>query len=135
MTRPINKVGLALIRNERLLLARNRGAAVFQIPGGKVEPQDTDDVSALVREIREELGLELQRDALDFLGEFSADAAGKPGRIVTVKLYRAEVTDDPAPHSEIEELFWLDPFAVGPPPLSDVVKTKIVPFVRDLIGS
>lgn len=135
MSRPINKVGLALIRDKRLLLARNRGAAVFQIPGGKVEPHDTDDAAALVREIREELGLDLNRGALNFLGLFSAEAAGKPGQLVTVKLYRTEVAGVPAPQSEIEALIWLDPFVSDPPAMSDVVKTKILPFVRDMIAA
>ncbi len=102
--RPINKVGLGLVRDGRLLLARSKGANVFQIPGGKVEPGDADDIAALVREIGEELGVTLARETVSFLGCFSAPAAGRPGLIVSVRLFRGDVSGDPAPCSEIEEL-------------------------------
>ena len=131
---PIDKVGLALIREARLLLARNDGAEVFQIPGGKVEPGDADDRGALQREIREELGLNLDVSKLEFLGHFSAEAAGKANRLVQVKLFGGDVEGDPAPKSEIAELLWLAPFNAKPPPVSAVVGNKILPLVRGVIG-
>ena len=85
----IDKVGLCVLRDGRLLLARSAGDSVFQIPGGKVEATDVDDLAALEREIREELGVAIRRGSADLLGRFSAQAAGKPGVIVTVKLYSA----------------------------------------------
>jgi 8-oxo-dGTP diphosphatase len=128
---PINKVGLCVIRGGCVLLARTRGAQVFQIPGGKVEAGDADDIAALARECREELGLEIAPETAELLGRFSAAAAGKPGLIVTVKLYRAAFGGEPSPNAEIEELRW-QPLEGTAEDASDVVRLRIIPFLRGL---
>jgi 8-oxo-dGTP diphosphatase len=56
-------VGAAILDDAaRLLAAQRRGpgslAGKWELPGGKVEPGETDEV-ALIRECREELGVEL----------------------------------------------------------------------------
>ena len=127
---PIVKVGLALLKDGRLLLARNRGAEPFQIPGGKVEPDDADDPSALAREIKEELGVVLDQASLASLGCFAAPAAGKPGRVVEIRLYRGEILGEPAPRGEVDTLAWLDLGTPGDLPVTDVVRTQIIPFLR-----
>jgi 8-oxo-dGTP diphosphatase len=54
-------VGAALLRDGRVLASRRTGppslAGYWEFPGGKVEPGETDG-QALVRELREELGVE-----------------------------------------------------------------------------
>ena len=56
-------VGAALLRNGRVLASRRteppRLAGLWEFPGGKVEPGETD-VQALVRELREELQVEVE---------------------------------------------------------------------------
>jgi 8-oxo-dGTP diphosphatase len=53
-----------LVRGGRVLLARRPEgkhlAGLWEFPGGKVEPGESPD-AALVRELREELGVELER--------------------------------------------------------------------------
>ena len=46
------------VRDRRLLSVRTEGKAKFYLPGGKREPGE-GDVAGLCREIREELGVEL----------------------------------------------------------------------------
>jgi 8-oxo-dGTP diphosphatase len=50
----------AVIRDAggRLLTVRKRGTARFMLAGGKREPGE-DDLAALARELREELGVEI----------------------------------------------------------------------------
>ena len=56
-------VGAALLRDGRVLASRRTAppslAGLWEFPGGKVEPGESD-VEALVRELREELGVEAE---------------------------------------------------------------------------
>ena len=56
--REIQKVGLALVEGDRILLVRKRGSRTYILPGGKPEAGE-DDVKALVRELDEELGCQI----------------------------------------------------------------------------
>ena len=76
VTKRIIKAGLCLMRGGKVLLARSEGGPHFQIPGGKIEPGETD-VQALVRETREELALSLDPEEVSYLGTFTAPAAGR----------------------------------------------------------
>ena len=58
--------GLAYDRAGRLLLVQRRnepGRGLWSVPGGRVEPGE-DDAAALVREMREETGLDVAPGAL-----------------------------------------------------------------------
>ncbi|GAA3220113.1 (deoxy)nucleoside triphosphate pyrophosphohydrolase [Streptomyces sp. XM83C] len=60
MSEPIVVVGAALLDGDKLLAARRSAPAElagrWELPGGKVEPGERPD-AALVRELREELGV------------------------------------------------------------------------------
>ena len=127
MTKRIIKAGLCLMRGGKVLLARSEGDAHFQIPGGKIEPGETD-VQALVRETQEELALVLDPKQVTYHGTFTAPAAGRSDVLVEVRLYEAEIDADPQASSEIAELIWQDP--AGPTvACSDVVRLHILPFL------
>lgn len=103
----IDKLALLHLRDRCVLCARSKGNPVWYLPGGKREPGESDE-AALAREIREELAVDLVPGSLVYLGEFSAQADGRPaGTIVRSLCYFAALDGEPTPAAEIEELAWM----------------------------
>jgi 8-oxo-dGTP diphosphatase len=123
------KVVAALISDDagRVLLVRKRGTMAFMQPGGKRDPCE-DDISALSREIAEELGCSLVPGSIRPLGEFEAVAANEPGRRVHACLYGIDVTGDITPSQEIDETIWIDPAAPPDIVLAPLTREHVLPL-------
>lgn len=103
----IGKLGWFYIKDKKLLGARSKGKEVYYIPGGKREEGETDE-EALIREIKEELNIELIPESLKFVNKFEAQAHGKAkGVILQMTCYSASFKGKISPSSEIEEVTWL----------------------------
>jgi 8-oxo-dGTP diphosphatase len=111
----------------RLLTVRKSGTTAFMLPGGKREPGE-DDLTALGRELREELGVVLSSATL--LGRFEAPAANEAGATVKSHAYLVDVEGDIAPASEIEELRWLDLEALPDVRIAPLLLRRIIPALR-----
>lgn len=133
MKPPINKVGFCLIREEKLLVARNHNADLFQIPGGKIEAEDEDNYHTLRREIQEELSVDVDMPSVNYIGKFSDVAATDPNRIVNIELYSGEIHGEIQEDNEIAELKWFDIHNGDVNILSKVVGSKIIPHLRSKI--
>ena len=118
------KVVAALIRDGagRVLLVRKRGTKAFMQPGGKLDAGE-DDITALSREISEELGCVLDPESVLPLGAFDAVAANEPGFRVKANLYHVDVAGEILPSREIDEAIWVDP--ASPPDI------HLAPLTRD----
>ncbi|KGT85981.1 NUDIX hydrolase [Erwinia typographi] len=111
----------------RLLLVRKRGTDYFMQPGGKIESGE-DAKSALIRELREELNLELLPEELKPLGEFTEIAANEPGHLVHANMFSTERRiQEVQPAAEIEEILWLSPSDISSRQLAPLTANKIVP--------
>lgn len=95
----------------RVLTVRKSGTQRFMLPGGKLEPGETSDATA-VREVAEELGLALDAAHLSFVGSFRTETANEPGHLLAsdVYAYGPQVSGARA-CGEIAEVRWLDPDA------------------------
>ncbi len=118
----------AVIRDAagRVLTVRKRGTARFMLPGGKREPGE-DDLPALARELREELGVALVEART--LGRFEAAAANEPGARVRSSAYLVAIDGTPQAGAEIEDLRWIDPATPGRTPLAPLLDAAILPAV------
>ncbi|MFJ9642769.1 (deoxy)nucleoside triphosphate pyrophosphohydrolase [Streptomyces sp. NPDC101206] len=99
-------VGGALCHEGRLLAARRSAppelAGRWELPGGKAEPGETD-AEALVRELREELGVEAAP-----VERIPGAWPLRPGLVLHVWTARL-LSGEPAPLEDHDELRWLDP--------------------------
>ena len=103
----IDKLAWIHLLDNRILCVRSKNKALYYIPGGKREPGETDQ-QALIREIQEELSVDLLTDTILFAGEFIAQADGKEADImVKITGYTAEYQGDLKPAAEIAEMAWL----------------------------
>lgn len=90
----------------RILVVRKQGTSRFMLPGGKIEPGEGPDETA-VREAREELGVPLDPSRLIHLGEWTAPAANESGRTVHGHIYEHPFVGGVSACSEIAEAQWL----------------------------
>ena len=103
----IDKIAWLHLRNGAVLSTRSRGKDRYYFPGGKREAGETDTES-LVREIREELTVEIDPASLRYAGTFEAPAHGHPaGVLVRMSCYYAHYAGTLQPAAEIEEVTWL----------------------------
>lgn len=109
-TGPLAVVAWVCLRDGLLLHVRTRGNAAFYVPGGKREPGE-EDVAALLREVREELGVLLDPASVTLAATIVAPAHGAhAGRQLRMLCFFADplpASPAPAPASEIAEMRWL----------------------------
>jgi 8-oxo-dGTP diphosphatase len=125
------RIAAAIIFNEagHVLVVRKRGTQFFMQPGGKIEPDETP-LAALARELREELRLEIDRDASLYLGKFIAEAANENDLMVEADAFETPLRGSVAAAAEIEEIIWVDPFGPLGLPLAPLSRDHIMPVAR-----
>ena len=104
----IDKVALLYIKDGKVLSTLSKGKDTYYFPGGKREGGESD-IETLVREIKEELNVDIITDTAKHYGTFSAQAHGKgEGIVVQMTCYTAEFDGEAEASSEIQELRWME---------------------------
>lgn len=104
----IDKIALIKIENGQILSTRSKGKSKYYIPGGKRENNETDE-QTLVREIQEELNVEILPKSVEYIGTFKAQSDGAAkGIMVKMTCYKADYNGIPQESNEIEEIKWLN---------------------------
>jgi 8-oxo-dGTP diphosphatase len=133
----IHKAGLLVVRGGRVLLCRKKhGTLLLILPGGKIEPGESA-AGCVEREVREELGPDVRPSTLEFLGQYTDQAAGSAGE-VCVELFSTDLEGDPQPSAEIRDLVWFgehDDWTLLAPSLAnrilpDLVARGLLPWER-----
>jgi 8-oxo-dGTP pyrophosphatase MutT (NUDIX family) len=91
----------------RAVVVRKRGTTGFMQPGGKIERGESA-LAALIRELREELQIEVDVDTTEFLGSFEAAALNEPGRTVRAEVFALVTDAELHPGGEIDAIHWLE---------------------------
>ena len=102
----IDKLAWVYLQDRRVLMARSKGKDTFYTPGGKREEGESD-LEALMREVKEELTIDLMPGTVAHVATLEAPAHGKPeGTMVRNTFYQGTFEGEPRPAAEIEELEW-----------------------------
>ncbi|MFM9890503.1 MAG: NUDIX hydrolase [Rickettsiales bacterium] len=119
----------AIVRENALLVVRKRGAKFFTQAGGKIEPNETP-LEALMRELREELSIDLKSEQATFMGVFRAAAANEPDHTVEAHNFLVNWHGEILIAAEIETMEWL-PLDLEPRiPIAPLLQETILPFLR-----
>ena len=105
MTADIDKLSWLPVRGRKVLFARSRGQELFYSPGGKRETGESDE-QALIREVREETGVELDPTTIKHWHTFVGPSVVAPDSQVKLTCFDAIGDREPVPTGEIEELAW-----------------------------
>jgi 8-oxo-dGTP diphosphatase len=99
----IDKLAFIDVKDKRVLSTLSKGKDTWYIPGGKREGKETDH-EALIREINEELSVDLIPGSIVLYGVFEAQAHGKPeGTVVRMTCYTAEFSGELHASAEVEQ--------------------------------
>lgn len=128
----IHKAAGILIKNKKLLVERSKGKAFFISPGGSIEPGETPK-QALVRELREEFGLQTEEENFEEFGVFSAPAAGQEGMTVIMETFMVKKwTGIPTPNSEVEEIMWITSDIPKSIKVGSIFEHEVIPRLKKL---
>jgi 8-oxo-dGTP pyrophosphatase MutT (NUDIX family) len=91
---PVRWAGVLIIKNRRVLTLRENDKPFYLMPGGKLEPGETDEAAA-TREIMEELGVsvDIQSTFIEIL-----ETSKNTGQLIRFKLFTGQLAAEPDIH-------------------------------------
>lgn len=105
MAQYIDKIAyIHLNASQHILVTLSKGKTVWYIPGGKREGTESD-TQALIREVKEELTIDLLPKTINYYATFEAQAHGKPeGTMVRMTCYMADFKGEIQANQEIDQV-------------------------------
>lgn len=103
----IHKAAGILIHDRKFLVTRSRGKLFFVSPGGKLESNESAQ-QALVRELKEELSINVRPANLKKFGSFFALAEGDGSKYLEMNVFMVKKwAGKPQASGEVEEIKWI----------------------------
>ncbi len=127
----IHKAGGVLLNDRKFLVTRTKGKDFFIAPGGRLEFGE-DTRSALIRELREELTIDIEAQELKYFGTFYAPAVGQEDKylqmdVLIVPAWEGEIT----PSAEVEEIRWIDSESAKSIQLGSIFEHDVLPRLKE----
>lgn len=128
----IHKAAGIIIKDRQSLVEKSKHKDVFIAPGGKLEAGESAP-EALVRELQEELQIEVSQADLEPFGVFYAHAAGDHNKgkrvrmeVFVVKQFKGDIT----PGAEVEQLRWLSSRLSRDLPVGSIFLHEVLPRLQ-----
>ncbi|MEK7530887.1 MAG: NUDIX domain-containing protein [Patescibacteria group bacterium] len=126
----IHKAAGVLLKDRQFLISRSKGKDFFIAPGGKVEKGEGVR-EALIRELKEELEINVDVNDLEEFGVFYALAAGHADKylqmdVFIVKKWAGEII----PASEVEEIKWINSNLPADIKLGSIFQHDVLPKLK-----
>ncbi|HAK28585.1 MULTISPECIES: NUDIX hydrolase [Sphingobacterium] len=100
--------GVMLAPEGDLLMVRKKGSSYFQLPGGKVAPEESRE-ETLIRELKEELQYDVGGMEIRFIGSHSTQAVNELNTVVVGYIYLIKLAERHAfeAYEELDEVLWI----------------------------
>lgn len=123
-------VGVIINKQDELLTVQKNGSSYYQLPGGKIEGEERP-VDSLIRELHEELHLDLDEKHCVLLGVHEAQAVNEKGKTVRGYVFQCEFVDQfekIEPHAELREIRWVKKTEIEEVKLANLLKQFALPI-------
>lgn len=100
--------GLIVLKDNKLLLAFSNNKNAWYLPGGKIDNNETS-TQAIIREIKEEMNLDIDTTRLNYYCHITAPAYGEKADIIMEQeCFMYDLQEEISPNNEIGGLKYFD---------------------------
>jgi 8-oxo-dGTP diphosphatase len=126
----IYKAAGIVIQDRKVISTRSKESNIFITPGGKLEEGETE-IQALIRELREELSIDVDRHDVEKIADYYAPAAGKTGKTIRMATYLvSQYTGTISANGEIEEVRSFNSSLPNDIEIAPLLSEKIIPLLH-----
>lgn len=119
--------GIITDQSGRALLVRKRNTTQFAHVGGTIEPGESA-LDALCRELLEQIGLDVDLDATEYLGSHRAEIAAENGGVIRAEVFALMTEASLAASGDVEELLWISTDKFDEVELAPLARQTILPL-------
>lgn len=120
-----------IIIDKKLLVVREFNEDFFIAPGGRVEGSEKP-AQAVIRELKEEIGIDVDEQDLEYFGTYYDEAAGDKGMILKMDAFIVKKWIGSLDHSsEIEEVRWITSKDAQNIKLGSIFQHHVVPSLKE----
>ncbi len=131
----IHKAAAILIIDRKTVLTRTKDKKVFVSPGGKLKAGETE-IQACIREVKEELKIDVNETDLEYINTYYAEAAGDSAKVIKMSVYFVHAFHGViSADNEIEEIAYVGSVIPDDMEVGSIFLYNIIPYLKfhDLI--
>lgn len=122
-----------MVKDRKLLVVRTPGQDFFKASGGKLDPGESAQ-QTVVRELKEELNVDVVESDLELMDTFYVPALGKGHEGETLRsdvFIVREWTGEPTPSREVEEIRWVESSDLAKIHFGNIIKLHAIPILKE----